>query len=86
MKKHALGPQANLEGHSLIHNKWDRAHILQFVPSTDGKWVTVTSWNVSGGNQHWVQVYQRRLKAATSRSIWKDLRSRGYRVMENKHV
>lgn len=85
MIKHAHDPRPKLTGHCLIHNKWDRSHIIQFLPSDDGKTVTVTSWNVPlGGKPPWVLVARRILKLLASRDLWKEMRARGYRVMEDK--
>lgn len=87
MKKHVFDPKAKWDGHCLIHNKWDRAHVIQFEPQADGKTVKVSSWNVPpNGKSPWVCVAQRVLKLKESRDIWKEMRDRGYRVLEAKRA
>jgi len=80
--KHFHDKKPSLEGHCLIHNKWDHSHVMQFVVTDDGSFVKLLSWNAPTGlAAPWVLVAERVMKLNASRVIWKDLRDRGYHVL-----
>jgi len=80
--KHFHDKKPNLVGHCLIHNKWNHSHVMQFVVTEDDRFVKLMSWNAPAGlTLPWVLVAERVLKLGASRSVWKELRVRGYHVL-----
>jgi len=70
-------------GFALARRMSNHTHVMEFTP-IDKSFVSVCSWNapenLTWPPKDWILLTRMKLKKIPARSLWKDMRSRGYWV------